>query len=157
MRHRASNAFTMLELLLALALAVIVLGLAIPTLSNVFGGQPLEEQYGKFEAFVRQAQTRAVKEKRTILILWQKEGLTIEPEVLSAEDADVEPPQFAYGDANLILERPFALEKKPPTEWPFWRSGTCEPVRVTYEGEDGRWIAEFDGLTGRGTVVEMEN
>lgn len=147
----------MLEVLLALALAVIVLGLAIPTLGNVLGGRALETQYGKFESFVRQAQTKAVKEKRTILIIWQKEGLTMEPEVPTSEDAEAEIPKFGFGEANLILERPFALQQKPPAVWPFWRSGSCEPVRVTFEGREGRWVAEFDGLTGRGRVISMED
>ena len=66
-------------------------------------------------------------------------------------------PKFAFGEAKLILERPFALEKQPPAEWPFWRSGACEPVRVSFEGREGRWVAEFDGLTGRGRVLEMED
>jgi type II secretory pathway pseudopilin PulG len=153
-RHRA--AFTMLELLLAIALAVIILALAIPTLANVLGGQQLEGTFTKFEDFVRQAQTKAMKEKRTILIIWNKEGLTLEPEIPSADDAGVDPPKFAFGEAKLLLDRPFALEKKPSAEWPFWRSGTCEPVRITYEGNAGRWVADFDPLTGRGSIVEMQ-
>jgi hypothetical protein len=155
--HRSRVAFTILELLLAIALAVIIMALAIPTLGSIFGGRELEENYEKFDAFVRQAQTKAVKERRTIMIVWQEEGLTIEPQVASADDAGADVPQFAFGDAKLLLNRPFALEKKPLAEWPFWRSGTCEPVRVSYEGKEGRWIAEFDPLTARGTIVEMQN
>jgi hypothetical protein len=160
---RFRTAFTIMELLLAIALAVIIMALAIPILGSMFGDDSLQDSFKKFEAFVMKAQTKAIKERRTILLVWHEAdarheaGLTIEPEILTAEDADVDPEGFGFGDAEVKLERPFALEKKPFAEWPFWKSGTCEPVRVEYSSEDGRWLAEFDPLTARGTILEMDN
>jgi len=144
--------------MLAIGLAVIILALAIPVLGSVFGSDPVKESYQKFSDLVRQAQVKAVTEKRTILLVWNKEGITMEPEIPRAEDEGAEGAQFAFGDAKVALDRPFALEKKPYAEWPFWRSGTCEPVRVIYENEGvGRWVAEFDPLTAQGTVIEMHD
>lgn len=153
---RQRSAFTLMEVMLAIGLAVVILALAIPVLGNVIGGDPIKDSYQKFSDFVRKAQVKAVTEKRTIVLVWNKEGITMEPEVPRADDAD-DGPQFAFGDAKVSLDRPFALEKKPYAEWPFWRSGTCEPVRVIYESEVGKWVAEFDPLTAQGTVIEMHD
>ena len=156
--HRLRVAFTFLELLLAIALAVLVMALSIPLLGSMFSGDDVEDSFHKFETFAQQAKAKAVKEHRTFLIVWHDEGgLTIEPEILSAEEAEGGAPSFSFGDAELTLERPAALEKKPLAEWPFWRSGACEPVRVIYKGKEGSWIAEFDALTARGTIIEMAN
>lgn len=153
-----------MELLLAIALAVIILALAIPFLGNLMSDDSLDQSFQKFEQFVLKAQAKAVTERRTILMIWHEKkdanheaGVTIQPQVLTAEDADIDPEGFGFGDSEVRLERPWALEEKPFAEWPFWKSGACEPVRVVYEGPPGRWVAEFDPLTARGKIIEMAN
>ncbi len=152
-----------MELLLAIALAVIIMALSIPILGSIFSDDALQESFNKFEAFVQKAQTKAVKERRTYLLIWHEpdakhEGaITLEPEILTAEEAGTDAESFTFGDAELTLERPFTLEKKPLAEWPFWKSGTCEPVRVAYKSRAGTWLAEFDPLTTRGTIIDMDN
>lgn len=153
---RSRSAFTMMEMMLAVALAVVVMALAIPTIGSMFGEDPLQKSFKQIEEFVQKAQAKAVKERRTYLIVWHEGAMTLEPQVLTAEDADVEPESFSFGDAEVTLERPFALEKKPLAEWPFWASGTCEPVRVAFKSDVGSWLAEFDPLTTRGTIVETK-
>lgn len=147
----------MMEMMLAVALAVIVMALAIPTIGSMFGEDPLQKTFNQIEAFAQKAQAKAVKERRTYLIVWHEGMMTLEPQVLTADDENTEPESFSFGDAEVKLERPFALEKKPLAEWPFWKSGTCEPVRVAFKSSEGSWLAEFDPLTTRGSIVEMEN
>lgn len=154
---RSRTAFTMMEMMLAIALAVIVMALAIPTIGSMFAEDPLQKSFKQFEEFVRKAQSKAVKEHRTYLLVWEKGAITLQPQVLTEEDAQAEPESFSLGNSELTLERPFSLEKKPAAEWPFWKSGTCEPVRVAYKGDGGSWLAEFDPLTTRGTIVEADN
>jgi hypothetical protein len=86
---------------------------------------------------VQETQQRAVKEDRDFLLVWTKEGVVQEPRVPTPEDAEGELPMYAIEGAKVTIERLFALEKKAPGEWPFWRSGACEPVRITYETEHG--------------------
>lgn len=161
--HRNRTAFTMMELLMAIALAVIIMALAIPVLGSIFEEDELQRTFKKFEEFVMKAQMKAVKEGRTYLIVWHdadaqhQGGLTLEPQVLTAEEVEMEPESFGFGDAEMVIERPYSLEKKPLAEWPFWKSGTCEPVRVSYQSKAGSWLAEFDPLTTRGTIVEMKD
>jgi prepilin-type N-terminal cleavage/methylation domain-containing protein len=163
--HRSRSAFTMMEMMLAIALAVIVMTIAIPTIGSIFEKDDLQATYEKFGEFVQKAQNKAVSGHRTMLIVWHERdpkrhmeaGLTLEPEILTSDEADAEPETFGFDGAEVRLERPYALEDKPLPVWPFWRSGTCEPVRVSFKGKAGHWIAEFDPLTTRGTIVEMSN
>lgn len=163
--HRSRSAFTMMEMMLAIALAVIVMTIAIPTIGTIFEKDELQGTFDKFSEFVQKAQAKAITERRTILLVWHdrdpkrhmEAGLSMEPEILTAEEADAQPESFGFDGAEVRLDRPYALEDKPLSVWPFWRSGTCEPVRVMFTGKAGHWIAEFDPLTARGTIVEMSN
>jgi type II secretory pathway pseudopilin PulG len=155
MKHSRA-AFTLIEIVLAIAIALIVFAVAIPAISGVFGDDPLEKSYRDFELFVRQAQSRALTEHRDFLLIWQKDGITMEPRVPTAEDGEAEISMYPAEKAHITLERPAALEKKPPGEWPIWRSGACEPVRITYESDLGFWIAEFDALTARSRLIRLE-
>ena len=63
----------------------------------------------------------------------------------------------AFTLIEITLERPAALEKKPSGEWPIWRSGACEPVRITYKRDGlGFWVAEYDPLTARSRLITLE-
>ena len=64
---------------------------------------------------------------------------------------------FALAEgADIVLERPVALQNNPPMEWAFWKSGTCEPAVVSYKGEAGRWVVKDEPLTARGTFLEQQ-
>jgi type II secretory pathway pseudopilin PulG len=155
---RLRAAFTLLELLLACALVAIVLALVIPSFGSLFTSSDAEVTFERFRDFVRSAQDRAMSERRDFILVWEKEGILIEPRVPTADDAEAEVDMFAFGEgATMVLDRPVALEKKPPAAWPIWRSGVCEPVRITYSNKrGGAWTAEFDALTTRPRLIEMK-
>ena len=65
---------------------------------------------------------------------------------------------FAFGDSETFtIERPASLlpPKDTPPAWTFWRSGTCEPVLISYTGPDGSWTAQYNPLTGHGEIIEQ--
>jgi type II secretory pathway pseudopilin PulG len=155
MKH-ARAAFTLIEIVLAIAIALIVFAVAIPAIGGLVGDDPLEKSFRDFDLFVRQAQSRALAEHRDFLLIWQKDGITLEPRVPSAEDGEAEIAMFSSDGARITLERPAALEAKPSGEWPIWRSGVCEPVRITYESDLGFWIADYEPLTARSRLVRLE-
>ena len=145
--------------------------IAVPSVSGMIREQNLRKTFQKFDDFVRAAQTKAVTNRRTYVMVWDKPGIDLVPldptapdsaPVLPAEGAEPAPETgeadyFAFSeDSAWTLQRPAALVKKPIWEWPFWRSGLCEPVIVHYESEAGSWSAEYSGLTGRGRVIAME-
>ena len=152
--NRRAAGFTLLELMLAIAIAVMLLAIAIPSISGIFAEDALRKSFDEFDAIAQQAQTRAIKEKRTMILVWTKEGIAVVPEVPDPEDIENGPPALPFSESvTLALERPFALVKNPAMEWTFWPSGACEPVRVHYAGDVGEWTAEYEPLTGRGTLL----
>lgn len=152
--NRRAAAFTLLELMLAVAIAVMLLVIAIPSFSGIFAEDALRKSFDEFDAIAQQAQTRAIKEKRTMILVWTKDGIALVPEVPDAEDLEDGPPALPFSDGvAILLERPSALVKEPAMEWSFWPSGACEPVLVHYAGDVGEWTAQYEPLTGRGTLV----
>jgi type II secretory pathway pseudopilin PulG len=151
-----SAAFTLLEIMLAVAIAVMLLLIAVPSLTSMFSEEAVQKSFDEFDHFVQQAQTRAMQDKHTVVLVWTKDAIEAVADVPEGADT-AEPATFPYPDGGTItIDRPASLEKKAPMEWAFWRSGACEPVRVYYESNAGSWIADYEPLTGRGKVFAMQ-
>jgi prepilin-type N-terminal cleavage/methylation domain-containing protein len=165
------HGFTLLEILIALVLGLMLLLIAVPSVSGMIRERNLRETFQRFDNFVRSAQTKAMTNRRTYVMVWDEKGIdlvpldptapdsapVLPPEGVEPDTAAEEPTFFEFTEeAAWTLQRPAALVKKPIWEWPFWRSGLCEPVIVHYESEAGSWSAEYSGLTGRGRVTAME-
>jgi prepilin-type N-terminal cleavage/methylation domain-containing protein len=150
------DGFTLLELVLAIAIALMLLTAAIPSIDGLFAEQRLKETHTEFEGLVREAHARSIREKRDFVLVWDPLGIELQPDAPTENDTTAEPMRlnFAKG-ATITMERLAALEKDPPLEWMFWRSGNCEPVVVTYSGEPGSWIVKYDPLSVRGTFIEQ--
>jgi prepilin-type N-terminal cleavage/methylation domain-containing protein len=150
------DGFTLLELVLAIAIALMLLTAAIPSIDGLFDEQRLKETHTAFEELVREAHARSIREKRDYVLVWDPQGIQLQPDAPTPEDATAEPMRLDFAsDATITLERLAALEKDPPAEWLFWRSGNCEPVIVSYSGKPGSWIVKYDPLTVRGTFIEQ--
>jgi type II secretion system protein H len=63
------QAFTLVELILVMALLTVVLGLAAPSLSRFFRGRALDTEAGRFLALTRYGQSRAVSSGLP-MVLW---------------------------------------------------------------------------------------
>jgi len=141
-------AFTLVEIVLAVFILMLLLLLAVPSLSGVLANNRLRRSLNGFNNLVRQAQERSVAERRAYLIVWREKGVLLRPEV------------FAKGqqtsttvELKLTLKLPAALTNKPPAEWIFWPSGTCEPATVQFKGAAGSWTANYLPLTARPEVT----
>ena len=161
----SSAAFTLFELCLAVAIGVLILGLAVPSLRSVFADQNRNAVYEQFDELVRRAQRVTVEERRDCRLVWWRDAIVLVAEGggdtlglgVSAGQIPGELGRVGIGRREVYgLERPHAMLDKPPMEWPFWVGGTCEPVVVSYEGASGRWKAVYDGLTCRGRLVGEE-
>jgi type II secretory pathway pseudopilin PulG len=159
--HR--RAFTLIELMLAVAIAiVVVLGVAVPSMRGFSRERRLRETFEKFDALARRAQLRAVKEQRSWTLIWQPAMISLQPDEPTPEERQTGGEglreDFPFlEDETYVLQRPTSLlpPKDTPGEWTFWRSGTCEPVLITYSGPDGTWTARYDPLTGHGEIIEQ--
>jgi len=112
-------AFTLIEIVLAVFILMLLLLLAVPSLSGV----------------LIVWREKGVLLRPEVLAKDQKAAATVEL-------------KLDRGEA-LTLKLPAALTKTPPAEWIFWPSGTCEPATVQFKGAAGSWTANYLPLTAR--------
>jgi prepilin-type N-terminal cleavage/methylation domain-containing protein len=146
------HGFTLIEVILAVFLGLMVLMLAVPSISGVVNDNRLKASFEKFDELARRAQEQAVTERRAWLLVWEKEGILLRPEEPTEADEQKEPDLLYGDDETWQLQLPAALIKEPPAEWVFWPTGTCEPARIIHEGPAGSWTAYYEPLSGRPTL-----
>ena len=146
--------FTLIEIVLAVFILMLLLVLAVPSLTGVLADRQLKRSLDGFNNLVRRAQERSVVERRPYVIVWSKKNVVARPEVF-AEDEEVKATaEFALGRGEVLkLSLPAALTNKHPAEWIFWPSGTCEPASVQFQGRSGSWAANYAPLTARAQVT----
>ncbi len=170
----ACAGFTMLELCLAVAIGLMLLGLAVPSVKGVFSDQKRQASLERFDDLAHQAQRLSVEQRRGYRLVWEKDAIVLVGDSAAPALRAVEQgggallgagSQEREGGTDEVgrvpigrgeeyrLERPVALAEQPAKEWVFWRGGICEPVVVSYEGPSGRWRVRYDALTGRGAVL----
>jgi len=143
-------AFTLIEITIVVAIAMLVMLLAVPSLTGVLADKRLRRSLDAFNGLVREAQERSMTERRPYLIEWGDKGAALRPEVF-AIDEEKKPTAFLpyERDSSLKLSLPAALGKDYPAAWIFWPSGVCEPAIVEFKGRDGDWKAKYSPLTAR--------
>jgi len=147
---RPRNGFTLIEIAIAVLIMMVLLLLAVPSLSGVMADRRLKRSLDELNALVRQAQARSVTERRSYLLVWGKDNIALLPAESRKGESDkpIMVLKLHKGDA-FKLSLPVALEKDPPAAWVFWPSGNCEPAMVTFRGNDGGWTAIYSALTAR--------
>ena len=150
----ASRAFTLIEIVIAVAILTVVLLMAVPSLNGVLADRKLRASLDGFNKLVREAQERSVNEHRAYLLVWGDKDVIVQPEAFGRDEEKKSVATFAleHGSA-LTLTLPAALTKKPAGEWIFWPTGTCEPATVHYEGRAGTWTENYSALTGHGELA----
>jgi prepilin-type N-terminal cleavage/methylation domain-containing protein len=151
--HRRDG-FTLVELAIAVVILLVVLLLAVPSLTGVLADKRLRRSLDGVNKLVLQAQERSISERRSYLIVWRDKDFALRPEgFLQGEDRKpVATLGFQKGD-SFTLTFPAAMEEEPPSEWIFWPSGNCEPAIVTYRGANGAWKAKYSALTARPELI----
>lgn len=143
-----------MELAISVVILVLLLMLAVPSMSGVLADRRLRKSLDGFNAIVREAQERSVKERRAYLVVMEEGKIGLRPEgFLKGEKAEPEFRLKLAKNESLNIAFPAALVEKPPAEWVFWASGNCEPAVVTYRGKDGSWKANYSALTARSETI----
>ncbi|MGC3990371.1 MAG: hypothetical protein QM796_11960 [Chthoniobacteraceae bacterium] len=161
-------AFTLIEIMLAVCIGLLVVTIAVPSITGVFAEQQLHQSYDQFIDLAQTAQTRAMDEHQAYVIKWDDQTLTLEPaaaisEVEATQGGSVAgtptptptPTSSPTGITSISIQSgelydvtfPAALESVDQKQWTFWPTGTCEPASITYKGAHGTWQADFDALT----------
>jgi Tfp pilus assembly protein FimT len=155
---RHCNAFTLLEVCLALLIGLVLVLLAVPSLAGLLAEQRLKQAFDRFDRLVSEAKTRSVTEQRAWLLAWDRAGIALAPAGDGNGTVDsAAPKRLAFAkDESFQLQRTAALLKNVSNEWIFWPNGTCEPVVVSFAGPSGKWEASYDPLTARGVFIRSE-
>jgi len=149
------RAFTLIEIALSIFILLLLLLLAVPSLSGVIADRRLKQSLDSFNQLVRQAQERSVTERRAYLIVWGKSSVVLKPEIFTKDEEEKATAVLRLPKGSLIkVSLPAALIGKPPAEWIFWPSGTCEPARVQFRGPAGTWTADYSPLTAQPELTQ---
>jgi type II secretory pathway pseudopilin PulG len=149
------RAFTLIEIALSIFILLLLLLLAVPSLSGVIGNRRLKQSLDSFNQLVRQAQERSVTERRAYLIVWGKSSVLLRPEVFTKDEEEKPTAVLRLPKGSWIkISLPAALIGKPPAEWIFWPSGTCEPAIVQFRGPAGTWMADYSPLTAQPELTQ---
>jgi type II secretory pathway pseudopilin PulG len=149
------RAFTLIEIALSIFILLLLLMLAVPSLSGVFASRRLKQSLDGFNNLVRQAQERSVMERRPYLIVWTKRGVLLRPEVFGENEEVKAAAVFPVSKGSVLrLSLPAALDEKHPWEWIFWPSGNCEPATVQFRSPAGVWTASYSPLTAQPEITQ---
>ena len=151
---RRSRAFTLIEIIITVAILATLLLMAVPSLSGVLADRRLRASLDGFNNLVHQAQERSVAEHRAYLIVWGDNDVFVQPEAFAKDEEKKPVATFSLEKgSDLTLKLPAALTSKPAGEWIFWPIGTCEPAIVEFTGRAGTWKANYSPLTGHGELA----
>ena len=151
---RRYSAFTLIEIVIAVAILSVILLMAVPSLEGVFTDRKLRASLDGFNKLVRQAQERSVAEHRAYLIVWGDKDVILQPEAFAKNEEKKAVATFTLEHGTVLtLTLPAALSAKPPGEWIFWPTGTCEPAIVRFAGRAGTWTANYSPLTAYGELA----
>jgi type II secretory pathway pseudopilin PulG len=146
--------FTLVEIVLAVFILMLLLVLAVPSLTGVLADRQLKRSLDGFNNLVRTAQQRSVAERQPYLIVWRKNKVVVRPEVFAGDEEASVTAEFVLDRGDVLkLSLPAALTNKHPAEWIFWPSGTCEPAIVQFSGRSGSWAADYAPLTALAQVT----
>jgi prepilin-type N-terminal cleavage/methylation domain-containing protein len=144
------DGFTLIEIVIAIAILVVALLMAVPSLKGVLADRRLRRSLDDVNRLVLQAQERSISERRSYLIVWRDKEFALRPEeFLKGEDRKPVAVLRWQKAESFTLSLPAAIEEEPPSEWIFWPSGNCEPAVVTYRGANGAWRARYSALTAQ--------
>ena len=80
-----ARGFTLLEIMISVCILLLILGLAVPSLTGVIADKRLRRSLNEFNDMVRQAQERSVAEHRAYLIVWSDKTAVLRPESLAKD------------------------------------------------------------------------
>lgn len=139
--------FTLVEMVIAIFILLLLLGMAVPSLLGVMADRRLRRTFDRFNDMVRLAHERSIAEQRAYQISWTQDDVILTPAVYNAGESHFPAAQLAIARSDhWNLDLPAALSKNVGGEWMFWGSGVCEPAEIRFSGHDGTWTASYAPL-----------
>lgn len=150
-----SRGFTLIEVVLAVFILMLLLMVAVPSLTGVLADRRLRASLDRFNRLVAQAREHSVTEHRPYLMVIGAHGIDVRPEVVTKDDDPAPVAELPLQNREVVkLTFPAALRKNPPPEWIFWPSGACEPAVVQFITGNGSWSATYSPLTAHADLLK---
>ncbi len=149
-RERAAGgAFTILEIIMVLAIIVLIVGAAVPEVSSMILGEQLKAPARKLEAMAITARCNALSEQRPYQIVIRQDGFHLERLDDSRKEGVISDFELS---GDVVLEMASWPEEKwhrPKRHiWYFPPSGLCEPIRVMFRKGDSYYLQKYSAVTG---------
>jgi prepilin-type N-terminal cleavage/methylation domain-containing protein len=159
----AAGGFTLLEIIIALSIIVLMIGMASVSLSQVNVEKEVKEPLYKLREFAKRARNQAVHEQRPFQVLLTPTGIQLQS-IKGSTTTPLGQAQFtnAEGQQIGVLEsytapegatlrvRPWGAREFPQEPlshaWVFERSGLCEPIEVRVDHPRGWASLLFNAL-----------
>ncbi len=143
------QAFTILEIVMVLAITVLLIGAATPVLTSMMKAEQLKAPARMLEAMAITARCNALTEQRPYQIIITQNGFTLER---PAEDPDRTP----LSEFTLSKDIEFQMAGWPDEKWAtpkrhvwyFSPSGLSEPIRVMFRKDDSYFSQTYSAITG---------
>ncbi|XHR29308.1 MAG: Tfp pilus assembly protein FimT/FimU [Chthoniobacteraceae bacterium] len=152
----SQNGFTLLEVMLALLVALTVIAVSVPSVAAALSKPPAQAAFEQFDRLVQEARDRSHAEGRNYVIVWGSDRvIRVRPEETGSRAEGKGVRQWKQTDGRTLeLEFPAALlqGKTPDAIWTFWADGACEPARVRYKNGNAKWTALYNPFTARAEV-----
>ncbi len=140
---RTREAYTLLEVLLALGVVAVLLGIAVPYLADSFGKSPGEETADEMAKAVQGVRNSALEKGEARQFAVFENGLRPETD----PDKAVWLPAGWKLEIRRMTESKFRKPAKNEM-WSFNGAGICEPVTFKLRGPKETVELQFDPLTG---------
>jgi type II secretory pathway pseudopilin PulG len=150
MRPDVTRAFTLLELIIAMFIVMLLLGLALAATREIFSHEELRQTERQIALFAKTARRYALRENRSYELVLDERWLELRPAEKIVDADDGEPLRFEIPQSvKLWVQRWGADGWESPRElaWMFMPDGLCAPnwIRLR-QGE--AWMEErFNPLT----------
>jgi prepilin-type N-terminal cleavage/methylation domain-containing protein len=141
--RRRPRGFTLFEILLALGIVAVLLGVTVPMLMNSFSESATEGVARSIEEAVQTARASALETGEARRFGLDDRGLVS----LSKSIPNVELPEGWKLQVRRFSETRFRRPERGEF-WEFNGAGICEPITLKLVGEEESTTLQFDPLTG---------
>lgn len=155
--NKELRGFTLLEIMLVLAIIVIFLGFGTAMIINMAKERKLREASGELASFARTARHNALTEEGVFEIELNATGYSLRRQKEIDEKADSKDPETAFKKIIYKLSKSIVFEYKPwmnqtwaiPNKavWVFYENGLCEPLSFRFSDGDNFIMQSYSPLT----------
>lgn len=145
MASRNPGGYTLLEIVLVVAIIAMIIGVAVPMTSGFMREQRLRDVVRELLVLAKTARADAMTTGRASAVIFGKKEFGLQ------RPGDEEPSEVVSLPAGMsYVLLPFGAEKavRPDGQrWVFQQAGLCEPLAVRIEEGDAWMEVSFDPLT----------